>query len=156
VFKVCKSVHHHTVQINHQPNATIFQFIILTLFYSSTCFGHSHTHHRELNDCSGSLWFYLRTVLIAVLCSWSGCLSPAQQRTQHGYQHALKVKPVIELLMMGGRMPETRWAVKKRQDNKLEKCCIWLVIYLKSLCISSNSYQWQRNSGKLLTDILHS
>jgi hypothetical protein len=31
---------------------------------------------------------------------------------------------------MGGRMPETCWAVNKRQDNKVENCCIWLVIYL--------------------------
>jgi len=31
---------------------------------------------------------------------------------------------------MGGRTPETCWAVNKRQDNKLENCCIWLVIYL--------------------------
>jgi hypothetical protein len=23
-FKVCKSVHHRTIQINHQPNATVF------------------------------------------------------------------------------------------------------------------------------------
>jgi hypothetical protein len=27
------------LQINHQPDATIFQFIILTFVYSSTCFG---------------------------------------------------------------------------------------------------------------------
>jgi len=32
--------------------------------------------------------------------------------------------------MIGGRTPETCWAVNKRQDNKLENCCIWLVIYL--------------------------
>jgi len=32
--------------------------------------------------------------------------------------------------MMGGRTPETCWAVNKRQDNKLENCCIWLVICL--------------------------
>jgi hypothetical protein len=32
--------------------------------------------------------------------------------------------------MMGGKMPETCSAVNKRQDNKLENCCIWLVIYL--------------------------
>ena len=31
---------------------------------------------------------------------------------------------------MGGRTSETCWAVNKRQDNKLENCCIWLVIYL--------------------------
>jgi len=66
------SVHHRTVQINHQPDATIFQFIILTFVYSSTSFGRFPAHHQELNDCSGSLWFYLRIVVTAVLCSWSG------------------------------------------------------------------------------------
>ena len=31
-IQVCKSVHHRTIQINHQSSATIFQFIILRLF----------------------------------------------------------------------------------------------------------------------------
>jgi hypothetical protein len=44
-----------TIQINHQPDATIFQFIILTFIYSSTSFGRFPAHHQELNDCSGSL-----------------------------------------------------------------------------------------------------
>jgi hypothetical protein len=48
----------------------------------------------------------------------------------------MKVKPeaataVIELMMMGGKTPETCWAVNKHQDNKLKNCCVWLVIYLK-------------------------
>ena len=73
-FKVCKSVRHRTIQINHQLDATIFQFIILTLIYSSTCFSRFPAHHQELNDCSGSLWFYLRIVVTVVLCSWSGRL----------------------------------------------------------------------------------
>ena len=60
-----------TIQINHQPDATIFQFIILTFIYNSTCFGRFPAHHQELNDCSDSLWFYLRIVVIVVLCSWS-------------------------------------------------------------------------------------
>jgi hypothetical protein len=34
-----KSVHHRTIQTNHQPDATIFQSIILKFIYSSTCFG---------------------------------------------------------------------------------------------------------------------
>jgi hypothetical protein len=122
-------VHHRTIQINYQPDATIFRFIILTFIYSSTCFGRSPAHHQELSDCSSSLWFYLRIVVMAMLCSWSG-----QPRTQHSYHCDTKVKAeaataVIQLLMMGGRTPETR-AVNKRQDNKLENCCIWLVIYL--------------------------
>jgi hypothetical protein len=65
-------------------------------------FGRFPAHHQELNDCSGSLWFYLRIVVTAVLCSWSGW--PARPLTQHGYD--TKVKPeaataVIELLVMG-------------------------------------------------------
>jgi hypothetical protein len=28
---------------------------------------------------------------------------------------------------------ETCWTVNKRQDNKLENCCIWLVIYVNSI-----------------------
>jgi hypothetical protein len=43
------------------------QFIILTFIYSSTCFGRPHARHQELNNCSSSLWFYLRIVVIAVL-----------------------------------------------------------------------------------------
>jgi hypothetical protein len=109
-FKVCKSVHHRTIQINRQPDATIFRFIILTFIYSSTCFGRFPAHHQEFNDCSGSLWFYLRIVVIVVLCSWSG--RPAQPQTQHDYHHDRKVKPeaaiaVIDLLMLGGKMPKT-------------------------------------------------
>ena len=111
-FKICKSVHHRTIQINHQPDATLFRFIILTFVYISTCFGRFPANHQELNDYSGSLWFYLRIVVTVVLCSWSG--RPA----------------VIELLMMGGKTPETCWAVNKRQDNKMKNCCIRLVIYL--------------------------
>ena len=65
-------MHHRTIQINHQPDATVFQFIILTFIYSSTCFGRFPAHHQELNDCSGSLRFYLRIVVIVALCSWSG------------------------------------------------------------------------------------
>jgi hypothetical protein len=71
-FKVCKSLHYRTIQINHQPDATIFQFIIISFIYSSTCFGRFPAHHQELNDCSDSLWFYLRIVMTVVLCSWSG------------------------------------------------------------------------------------
>jgi hypothetical protein len=45
-FKVFKSVHHRTIQINHQPDATIFQFLILTFIYSSACFGRFPAHHQ--------------------------------------------------------------------------------------------------------------
>jgi hypothetical protein len=45
----------YLIQINHQPDATVFQFIILTFVYSSTYFGRFPAHHQELNDCSDSL-----------------------------------------------------------------------------------------------------
>jgi hypothetical protein len=60
------------IQTNHQPNAKIFQFIILKSVYSSTCSGRFPAHHQELNDLSGSLWFYLRIVVTAMLRSWAG------------------------------------------------------------------------------------
>jgi hypothetical protein len=78
-------------------------------------------------------------MVTVVLCLWSG-------RLCNRYHHDTKVKPeaataVIELLMMGGKTPEICWAVNKCQDNKLENCGIWLVIYLNyclsvSLCLS--------------------
>ena len=136
-FKVCKSVHHRIIQINHQPHATVFHFIILTFIYSSTCFGRSFAHHQEPNDCSGSLWFHLRIVVTGALCSWSGRLyitSPTTNTARLSPRYGGKTKKaataVIELLMMSGKTPETCWAVNKRQDNEMKNCCMWLVIYL--------------------------
>jgi len=42
----------------NQLDATTSQVYYLIFMYSSTCFGRSHAHHQELNDCSSSLWFY--------------------------------------------------------------------------------------------------
>ena len=54
------------------------QFIILKFIYSSTCFGRPHAHHQELNNCSSSLWFYLRSVVIAVLLVLVGPTGPTK------------------------------------------------------------------------------
>jgi hypothetical protein len=82
------------IQINHQPDATIFQFIILTFIYSSTCFGRSPAYQQELNDCSGSLWFYLRIVVTAVLCSWSGRLTrESSSNNRTGLEDATETTP---------------------------------------------------------------
>jgi hypothetical protein len=48
-------------------DATISPVYYLTFIYSSTCFGRPHAHHQELNKCGSSLWFYLWSVVIAVL-----------------------------------------------------------------------------------------
>ena len=84
--------------------SNFFSLLYWRLIYSSTCFGRFPAHHQKLNNCSVSLWFYLRIVVIVVLCSWSG-------------HHGTKVKPeaataVIELLMIGGKTPETCSAVR--------------------------------------------
>jgi hypothetical protein len=65
---------------------------------------------------------------------WQSCCDRGRAG-RHVYHDNMKVKQegataFIELLMMGGKRSETCWAVNKRQDNKLESCCIWLVIYL--------------------------
>jgi hypothetical protein len=101
----------HLIQINRQPDATIFQFIILMFVYSSTCFGRFPAHRQELNDCCGSLWFYLRIVVIVVLYSWSDW--PATNTAlhihihTHTHTHTQAATAVIELLMMRGKTPET-------------------------------------------------
>ena len=53
-----KSVHHRTIQINHQPDPTIFQFIILTFNYSSTCFG------EFCRPLSGAQWLQWQPLVL--------------------------------------------------------------------------------------------
>ena len=60
-FRVCKSVHHHTFKWINQPDTTIFQVYYLSFKYSSTCFGHPHARHQELNNSSSSLCFTVGT-----------------------------------------------------------------------------------------------
>jgi len=52
------------------------KFIILTFIYSSTRFRRPHVHHQELNNCSSSLLFYLRIVVIEVLMVVVGSVMP--------------------------------------------------------------------------------
>jgi hypothetical protein len=74
---------------------------------------------------------------------------PARPRTQHDCHHD-KVKPdaataVIELLMMGGKTPETYWAVNKRQNNKLKIFASgWWFIWIVRCCIDLQSlnFSW--------------
>jgi hypothetical protein len=84
----------------------------MTFIYSSTCFGRPHAHHQEFKDCSSSLWFYRRSVVIAVLSVVVGPAGRPEHDQQHCYHHAPTVKPeaataVVEPLMMGVRTPET-------------------------------------------------
>jgi hypothetical protein len=55
LFKVCKSVHHRSIQINLPTRRNNFSSLLLTFMYSSTCFGRPHAHNQKLNNCSSSL-----------------------------------------------------------------------------------------------------
>jgi hypothetical protein len=44
--------------------------------HSSTSFGRLHAHHQELNNRSSILWFYLLSVVIAVLLFVDGPARP--------------------------------------------------------------------------------
>jgi len=66
-FRVCKSVHHHTFNWIKQPDAANFQFYYLLFKYSSTCFGHPHAHHQELQQLQQQPLVYRQSLVIAVL-----------------------------------------------------------------------------------------
>ena len=77
-------------QINHEPNATIFQFIILTFIYSSTCFGRFPPIIRSS----------MTAVAASGLPSYRGDSCAV-------YVVGRATTAVVELLMMGGKTPET-------------------------------------------------
>ena len=121
-FNIHGSVRRKEYSIIYPTRCNVTQFILSG--NCSTCFG--WYHHPSLGAQTSGI---CKTV--TATCRYN---LQALPRTQHGYHHDTKVKPetataVIELLMMGGRTPETCWAVNERQDNKLENY-VWLVIYL--------------------------
>jgi len=146
LFEVCKSVHHHTIQINHQPDATISRVYNLTFIYSSTCFGRPHAHHQELNNCSSSCWVGQLNNCSSSCWVGRGRADRPDHDHRHCYHHAPKVKPeadtaVVELLMLGVRTPETCWAVNKRQVINWRDFYIWLanLFELVEFCCYFNS-----------------
>jgi hypothetical protein len=78
------------------------QFIIMTFIYRPICFGRLHAHHQKFNNCSSSLWFYLRSVVLAVLLVVVRPLNGPTTTNSTAITTA-----VVELLMMGVRTPET-------------------------------------------------
>jgi len=108
-----------------------------SVYYPEVCF-QLNMFRAFSRPSSGAHWLQWQPL---VLPSYRGdsrvvfVVGPAWPRIQHGCHHDTKAKPetataVIKLLIMGGKTPETCWAVNKRQDNELKNCCIRLVIYL--------------------------
>jgi hypothetical protein len=56
--------------------------------YSATGFGRPHAHHQVLNNFSGSLWFDIWSVVVAVLLVVVGPAGRPNHYQQHCYHHA--------------------------------------------------------------------
>jgi hypothetical protein len=88
-------MHHRTIQINYQPDATDFQFIILMFIYSSTCFA------RSLAPSSGAQQLQWQPLVFpsyhgdscTVVRGRAG--RPTRPGTQHDCHHDTMVKPEI-------------------------------------------------------------
>jgi len=139
--------YHHDTKVKPEAATAVVGLLMTGGRTPETCWAVNKRQDNKLKNCciwlviylnwTESIWFLvgirkrcLRNTKGCPPSSWS-----ARPRRQHDCHHDTKVKPeaataVFELLMMGGKAPGTCWAVNKRQDNKLENCCIWLVIYL--------------------------
>ena len=106
-----------------------FQSIILTFVYSSTCFGRSPAHHQELNDFIGCFLFYLRIVVIAVLCSWSGRLTYythnlnfVQQISIRSFVYDIKYRSSYKLQLINNSLPYSVNSQGLGEKLRLELC----------------------------------
>jgi len=69
-------MHHHTFNWINQQDAATSQVYYLSFKYSSTCFGHPHAHHQELQQLQWQLPVYRRSLVIAVLLVVVGPVGP--------------------------------------------------------------------------------
>jgi hypothetical protein len=76
------------------------------------------------NSCCYLLWFTVGTWWWQCYWSWSGQPRPIALLPPRSNGKPEAATAVVELLMMGMRMPETCWAVFKQQVINLRNCCI--------------------------------
>jgi hypothetical protein len=107
-FNVCKSVHHHTIQINQPTRCSNLSSLLLDVYVGLNMFWASS--HLS----SGAQHLPLVLPLECGDSSADGCgrANRPDHNHQHCYHHALMVKPeaataVVDLLNMGVRTPET-------------------------------------------------
>ena len=108
---VCKSVHHHTIQINQPTRCNNFSSLLLDVYLQLKMF------RASSRPSSGAQQLQQQPLVLPSEHGDSsavgrGRASRPDHIQQHCYHHTLKVKPeaataVVELLMMGVRTPET-------------------------------------------------
>jgi hypothetical protein len=101
-------MHHHTIQINHQLDATISPVYYADVYLQLNVFWASS------HPSSGAQQLQWQPLVLPLDCGGSSSVGRgwADHDQQHCYHHTPTVKPeaataVIELLMMVVRMPET-------------------------------------------------
>ena len=110
-FKVCRSVHHHTIQINQPTRYKKFSSLLFDVYVQLNMF--------RVSSHSSSGAQQLQRVPLVLPLECGGSSAVGRGRTdgpdhdqQHCYHHAPTVKPeaataVVELLMMSVRTLET-------------------------------------------------
>ena len=111
-FKVCKPVHHHTIQINHQLDATVSPVYYPDVYLQPNVF------RASSRPSSGAQQLQQQPLVLPSERGGSSVVGRGRavrpdNDQQHCNHHAPKVKPeaaaaVVELLMMDVRTPETR------------------------------------------------
>ena len=75
-FKVCKSVHHHTIPINQPTRCNNFSSLLIDVYVQLNMFRASSCPLSGAHNYSSSLWFYRWSVVIAVLLVVVGQTGP--------------------------------------------------------------------------------
>ena len=155
-FKVCKSVHHHTVPIIQPTRCNSFPSLLLDVYVRH------HMFRASLRPSSGAQQLQQQPLFLPLERGGNSTVGRGRaDRPDHDqlycYHHAPKVKPeaataVVELLMMDVRTPETCGAVHKRQVTNLGNCCIQFVDLLE---LSSRCFLFQSRLILLQYPVIH-
>ena len=110
-FKVCKSVHHHTIQINQPTRCNNLSSLLLDVYVRLNMF------RAPLRPSLEAQQLQKQPLVLPLECGGISAVGHGRagwpdHDQQYCYHHAPTVKPeaasaVVELLMMGVRAPET-------------------------------------------------
>jgi hypothetical protein len=138
-----------TRRSNFSGSSLVIQ-IQLNMFRASSC--PSSGAHQLQQKPLVYRWNVVVVMLLAVI-------EPARTRPTALLPPRSNGKPetataVIELPMMGMRMPETCWAVFQKQVINLKNCCIWLVDSYECMTMHGLANPKFKNCELLLSYVL--